>query len=283
MLYTVEWPFRNVVNVRLDFTKRKEWWFLLRSDAHHDNRHCDLEMETRHLEEAKARDAGVFDNGDLFCAMQGKWDKREDKDQMRPEHWGNNYLDKLVTTAADFYEPYAGRFLFLAHGNHETSILKHHQTDLTERLCAMLNDRTGSNIRNHGYAGWVIFRCERSNQRGSIRKYRHHGYGGGAPVTKGVIHTARMAVYLPDANIIWTGHTHTEYIVPIARDRINDAGRVYQDEQTHIRTAGYKNGRSDGFGGWEVEKGLAPTTTGAHWLRVYWESPGFHYEVTRAA
>jgi len=46
---------------------------LLRSDVHHDNPKCNQDLERKHLDEAIEYDAPIIDNGDLFCAMQGKW------------------------------------------------------------------------------------------------------------------------------------------------------------------------------------------------------------------
>ena len=90
----------NVVNVRLTgMGKGWEQWLLLRSDVHHDNPKCDWKAERKHLDMAVERDAIVIDNGDLFCAMQGKYDKRANKDSVRPEHASGDYLDKLLNTA----------------------------------------------------------------------------------------------------------------------------------------------------------------------------------------
>ena len=94
----------------------------------------DHHLERRHLDMALERGAGILDFGDLFCAMQGKWDKRADVEQLRPELVSAKYLDRLVDYNADFYRRYAANWILLARGNHETSIERHHQTDLTERL-----------------------------------------------------------------------------------------------------------------------------------------------------
>lgn len=96
-----------------------EQWFLLRSDAHHDNAHCDHDLERKHLEEAKVRGAGIMDFGDTICGMQGKWDKRADQSQMREELRGPDYLDRLVSYCADFYRPYAANWVLMTQGNHE--------------------------------------------------------------------------------------------------------------------------------------------------------------------
>jgi hypothetical protein len=71
----------NVHEITIDLGRNKDWeqWVLLRSDVHHDNPKCDQDLERQHLQEALEYDAPIIDNGDLFCAMQGRWDKRADK------------------------------------------------------------------------------------------------------------------------------------------------------------------------------------------------------------
>lgn len=269
--------------MRCDAKSGWEQWFLLRSDVHHDNPHCDQKLERKHLDQAKERNAGIIDAGDLFCAMQGKFDKRADKSALRPEHQSGDYLDRLVKTAADFYEPYAHNFLLIGRGNHETAIHKRAETDLTERLVERLNDRTKSKIQAGGYGGWVKF-CFTSNKtkRDSRNLYYYHGTGGGGPVTRGVIQTNRLAVFTPDADFTLTGHTHDEWYVPIQRHRISERGDLYQDEQLHIRTPGYKDAWTDSYAGWEVEKMLGPKPIGAAWLRFWFSNDQIHSEVLRA-
>ena len=74
---------RNVVEITIDLTRNKDWeqWVLLRSDVHHDNPKCDQDLERQHLEESVEYDAPIIDNGDLFCAMQGARDARNDSDE----------------------------------------------------------------------------------------------------------------------------------------------------------------------------------------------------------
>lgn len=281
--YTVEATSRNVTTVRMSTNSVAGWeqWFLLRSDAHHDNLHADWSLEKKHLEQAKERNAGIFDGGDCLCLMQGKWDKRADPEQLRPEHRGANYSDLVINTATDFYEPYAKNWIAFGTGNHENEFLKRHSTNMTERLVQALNTKTNSHILYTGYSSWVRFMVSRQSQRASFRLWQHHGYGGGGAVTRGVIQTNRMAVYLPDAHIVWSGHTHDDLCVSISRLRLSDVGVPYKDEQVHVRTAGYKDDYADGFGGWQVERGGPPKPRGAAWLRFYWED-GFKYEVQRA-
>lgn len=262
---------RNVhfIKHQLKSTKEEDsFWVLLSFDRHHDNPKSNNVMEKRHLELARKRNAIIIDGGDLFCAMQGKYDKRSDKGDLKAEHKSGNYLDRLVDTAADFYGPYADLFAIMAPGNHETAISKRHETNLTERLVQTLNDRHKSNIKVGGFSGWIKFQIGVFSQSLAVNLWYHHGYGGDAPVTKGVIQTNRQAVYLPDAHIVATGHTHNEWQFPIPRIRLTNKGKIYHDEQLHLKVPSYKEEYVDGFGGWHIERGGPPKPTGAVWLRL---------------
>ena len=262
----------NVHTIRIgDIGAGWEQWVLLRSDAHHDNLHCDQTYEKQHLELAKERGAIVLDAGDLFCAMQGKYDPRSSMDDLRPEHKVTNYLDALVDTAAEFYKPYAANLVVLAEGNHETNITKRHGVDLTDALARELR-HAGGNTFAGGYGGWVrfLFTVQKTMHQSLKLKY-FHGSGGGGPVTRGVIQTNRQAVYLPDADIVWNGHTHDAYALPIQRERLSQAGKVGQDCTWYIRTPGYKDEYGTGAGGYHVEGGRPPKPIGSYWLRLFYE------------
>lgn len=255
-----------VVTVKFDDVRGQwEQWLFLRSDAHHDSILCNRELEQRQLELAKARGALILDGGDLFDAMQGKHDKRSSYDELRDEDKVGNYLDSIVTHAAENYGPYASNWLMLAHGNHETGVLAHSNTDITSHLQAALN-QAGGNVKCGAFAGWVRFQFqiqETVRQTVALR-YGHSGGSNNAPVTKGVIDVNRQAVWLPDADIVWNGHNHQGYLVPVARERLNASGRVVQDLVWYVRTPGYKS-----RGSWEIQKSMAPGPHGGAWVRFY--------------
>lgn len=278
-LYTVERTEPNVIKVTFPEAHIKDWeqWILLSGDRHHDNKATDWNLEKRHLDKAKERGALIVDVGDLYCAMQGKYDPRSDMSQIRPEHVGVDYLDRLVNTATDFYEPYAANWLLLGHGNHETNVLNRHGVDLTSNLVHRLNS-AGANSYTGRYGGWVRFQfVVNKTSRMSLNLKYHHGSGGGGPVTRGVIQSNRQAVYLPDADIVVNGHTHDSWVVPIARERLTDAGKVRRDLVWYIRTPGYKNEYGTGADGYVIERWGAPKPLGCVWLRIYFES----YPMTR--
>ncbi len=278
---------RAVLTIRMDDVRAGwEQTFLLTADHHWDNPKSDQSLLKKHLEEARSRNAKVFVFGDLFCAMQGKFDKRGLKSDIRPEHQRSDYLDALVETAGDWYGPYADLFLAMSEGNHCTSIFKRHETNLIARLVERLNTAHKTKIKHGGYSGFVRFMFSRNDSHRSSRLLAyHHGYGGDAPVTKGVIQTNRMAVYLPDADIVVTGHTHNEWQFPIPRVRISDSGAVFHDEQLHLKLPSYKEEYGDGFEGWHIERGGPPKPVGGVWLRFYHDASApsrIAIEVTRA-
>ena len=254
-----------------------EQWFLLVSDAHIDNAHADRKLFDKHMRQCRERHGKWLSNGDFLCLMQGKWDMRSDTSACRPEHQQGRYLDAVINTTADYVAPHADMALLFAPGNHETAVKKRHETDINERLVEALRHRRPADCQAYAgsYANWVRF-VVRSKSRqqlvaGSVLMYMHHGYGGGGPVTRGTIQTSRMAVYLPDADIIWTGHTHDEWIMPIQRARLSPRGRPYLDRVMHVRSPGYKDEFSE-QNGWAVEKGMPPKPKGALWLRFYMEN-----------
>jgi len=241
--------------------------FLLSSDRHHDNAHADHRLELLHLNEAVDRDAGILDIGDLHCAMQGKWDKRASTDACRPKQQQGRYLDSLVECAADFYEPFADRWLFMSPGNHEGSILKRHETDLTERTAERLKAK-GSPMIVGTYAGFIRFQVDIGDGKTLSRvMYYTHGNGGGGPMTHGVLNTRRRQSYLPDADIVWSGHTHDSWSVRLARARLSRNGTVHLDDVHHVSTPGYKDEFSP-LSGWHIERGAPPKPIGAAWLRL---------------
>ena len=268
---------RTVHEVSFDnVNKGWECWGLLRSDAHHDNQYNDWAFEKSHLAEIKRRNGFIVDAGDVYDLMQGKFDPRKDLDRLKAEHKGVDYLDRVLKTTHRDYAPYAENFVVIGMGNHEQSILDRLGTNMTDRLAVELNRTLEDGKSEHrvfagGYSGWVLFRFKihKTVERCIALAY-YHGSGIGAPVTRGTIATNRMAVYLPDADIVLTGHTHDQFVVPVPRVRINEAGTLYSDNQYHVKTGSYKDERQDGFNGWALQRNDgAPKVKGACWIRFF--------------
>ena len=260
------------INVRFNNVSAGwEQWIMLSSDRHFDSVKCDRTLMKKHLELAKERDALVIDVGDFFDAMQGRYDPRRSYAEMRPEYAKDVYLDAIVADAAKFLLPYADRFLMIGRGNHDQSIVKNNSVDIVSNLVYHLNRETGSQIKVGGYGGWVRFLFN-SGRKTSINLKYFHGSGGDAPVTRGVLNTARQGLYLPDADIVVNGHNHNAYHVPISRERLSIQGVVSQDVMHHVRTPSYAIDYGDGTANWHVERGGPPKPRGCVWLKFSFDA-----------
>lgn len=283
--YTSEFN-HNVLTVRFeDISVGWEQWMLLSADRHHDSIYCNRTLERAHLEQVKERDALIFDFGDLFCAMQGKYDPRASKDVLREEDKVNDYLDSIVRHAEEDYAPYAEYWALIGRGNHDANILKRLGTDIINSLVDRLRDKHGSKVVAGGYGGWIrfMFTYHQTSQQSIKMKY-HHGSGGGGPVTKGVIQTNRQGVYLKNADIVVNGHTHDAWIMPIATESLSEAGVVKRGLTHFVRTPGYHDEyfKSKGVGGFVQEKWHPPKPIGAVWLRFWLERNEIQFETTLA-
>jgi hypothetical protein len=266
---------RNVMTVYVSNVKTGfNLSVLARGDAHHDNTRNDRVLEKEHLDEAVDKNALIFDVGDLFCAMNGKYDPRRSYSDMRPEYVVDNYLDAIVEDAAKFYGPYANRFLMIGQGNHESSILKNNGVDLTNNLVHRLNTDYKSHIQRGGYGGYIRFIFNSGKSQSKIIKY-FHGYLGNQSVNA----IQRQATIYPDADVIINGDTHEAWYYPIARETISDRGVVSKKLQHHVRTASYKDDYLDGNDGWWVEKGGKPKPLGAVWINFEYKNHDIEIEV----
>ena len=260
----IEKPDPNVVDLIYKSKSNSEVKAYLMSDIHYDSCKCDVDMFHKHLRMAEKDKAVVMINGDLFDAMQSRDDPRRDPDELKQKYKVSSYTDALVIDVSDMLSKYKVPYI-IGLGNHETAVLKKLGTNLIDRVCHDLN-KGGGHAFNMGYYGFARFRFHYAN--GGVKRskllYWHHGGGGSSPVTKGVISTARQAVYLPDADVVWNGHNHNEYSLTLNRVGVNTSGKIVETLQHHVRTAGYKMGglATGSRHGYDVEKHPAPTPRG---------------------
>ena len=244
--------------------KGQRFTALLISDEHADNAHSDLDLIRKHHQQAVDVGAPILKFGDTFCAMEGKWDKRASESALRVEMRGGNYLDRLVTFHQELYRPYAANIAVLADGNHETSILRHHQTDLLERLTQSLR-QDKSPVLHFPFTGFVRFRFIDSSKH-SISKtlHYHHGYGGGGEVTRGMIDQSRTrGQYVAD--VYYSGHIHRRNSDENVITSLDHFGVPSETQQLFLRGGCYKR-EAQGGNGYHIEKGRAGRPVGGWWL-----------------
>ncbi len=248
----------------------KEQTFLLLSDIHFDSAYCERKLLKQTLDEALTNKAIVLFNGDFFDMMQSRNDKRGMKGSLRKEYLGDNYFDLVIQDAFDFLKPYAKIIGVMADGNHETAITKIFESNPLDRLCYLLRKECDSNVQHTGYQSWVVINMKLTSTTNKpfIIKL-HHGSGGNARVTKGVIEHNRMSSYVEGADLIWLGHTHTQYCMHSTTEIFcnNQLYSVKLHKVFHIRTGCWKQEYKDG--GWSVEKGFSPSEIGGYWMELF--------------
>ena len=262
----------HIYRVETKKTKLSQWVFLA-PDIHWDNPKCKRDLLKRHLDEAVKMGARIILPGDTFCLMQGAYDPRKQKGDIRPEHNVNHYIDAVIEDAAKWFAPYQPYIDVVGLGNHETSILKRLETDVIQRFVQLLNAGAKGNHRvmAGGYGGWYIigFNCSGSQSTYVIKYF--HGSGGGAPVTKGTIQHNRASTQTEGADAIVMGHVHNDYVVTYTREMLDRHFKPVTKDLLMIRCSTYKDEFDDGHSGWHVERGGGPRPMGGQFLFVQYD------------
>lgn len=235
------------------------------SDIHLDSIGCKRDILKKHFDEIKEANGLIFIFGDLLDVMGSYGDRRlqrEDIDPIFIQH-GRTYLDLVAEFTIEFLKPYAKNIALISYGNHEKTINKFHNHDILRSIVWALNLDQGVNIQLGAYSGWVFLRLK-NGQASQIQKiHYHHGFGGNAKRSKGMLDVQIEAMKYPDANILVRGHTHQKWFDPsTARMRVTAKGRIYKDKIKYIQSGSYVDGIGAGKSGWPVEKNFNPTDIG---------------------
>ena len=261
---------KNIHEVKLEGTHAK---IAMLSDLHWDNPKCDWKLLKQDLDYCLKESIPIMINGDMFCLMQGRGDNRKNKSDIRPEHNNAMYLDSIVETAVEWFSPYAHLLTVIGYGNHETAIIKFQETDILSRFVKLLNIKNGTNVQVGGYGGWLVvtqlLRGERNTRTMKIRYF--HGSGGGGVVTKGALNLTRALEMYEDFDVFTMGHIHENASRNDVRDRIQQGGDIYRQEQRQLHlmlTGTYKEENGDGSKGWHVERGAPIKPVGGRILTI---------------
>ena len=264
--WTIQRTDTNAVALKARFNASTRHKILLLSDLHWDSAHCRLSELKSTMDKALKDNSPVFIFGDLFDAMQGKWDPRSSQTVLRPEHRGGNYLDLLVDTAVEWFKPYKSVLALVTYGNHETAILKRHEVDLIQRFVGAMRS-LGSPVIAGPYWGFCLIQglFKKSNNSADVVKRLawHHGYGGGGEITRGLIDSSRTRSQY-DADIYVSGHIHRRNVDENVVTRVSSRGLVYTQPQLFVRCSCWKD-ETDGY---HVEKGRAARPIGGWWAEL---------------
>jgi len=228
---------RKVTLVYEELPTKSVYNLLLMSDLHIDSVYCNRELLTKHLNMAKKDDMKVIINGDLFDAMQGRYDPRRSAKELKAIYKDDAYFDTLVADATRFLMPYKEQIVLMAYGNHEEGVIRNSGTDILRRVADELGVTVG------GYKGFIRFLFRREGGgggRNSFTIHYNHGTSGSAPVTKGMLESFRSLVTVRDADLLIYGHLHTNYIHYDTVEGLTNSGNLVYNKIASVRLPSYQ-------------------------------------------
>ena len=214
----------------------------LYSDIHFDSPDCDRETLKKHLDSNIKDGRYILFDGDFFDAIL-----LGDRKRATAHHITNtdNQLNVKLNEAFEFLKPYQKNILFFGRGNHEESILKYNGLDVLEMLTTMLNVGSEHKILYGNYANFLRFTFKQNNRNEyHYDIFAHHGCGGSAPATKGMLDFGALTKGI-NADLIWLAHKHNsliDYSAPIMH--IDQSGQVILKNRQCIETPSYQKGRT---------------------------------------
>lgn len=215
------------------------------SDIHYDSPSCNREILKKHLDFCLKDGRYIMFGGDLFDAILLKDQKRA------VPHLIENtdaQLNKKLEDIYNFLKPYQKQILFMGRGNHEESIIKYNGLDVLQMLATMLNMGQEHKILVGNYANFLRFTFKKPADRKELHYdiFQHHGTGGNAPITKGIIDWNRIGKSV-NTDLIWTGHRHNALIDasdPVLTVEPN--GEILLKNRQCIQTPSYQKGKGLG-------------------------------------
>ena len=257
---------------------KDEVWVLNVSDVHYDSKNCDRKLLKKHFDFIKSVNGKIIINGDWLDVMGMKHDPRSIPNDIRPEYMkpGASYLDLVIEDSFEFLKKYKDNLLLIGYGNHETNIVKRQQIDPLKWLVKLLHAK-GSNVMLGCYTGALIlgFNINGTDRRTS-KIFYHHGYGGNAKRSKGVLNADLDIGQNPWADIITSGHDHQKWHLPYMVKDLDDKNNKWRKRKVDILKTGSYKKKSEGFG-WEVEKNFNEPTLGGYFIKYKYK----HEETTK--
>lgn len=214
------------------------------SDIHFDSPDCDRETLKKHLDFCKKDGRYILINGDLFDAIILSDRKRAAAHLITNT---DNQLNVKLNEIYEFLKPYQENILFIGRGNHEESIMKYNGLDILEMLATMLNMGQEHKILYGNYANFLRFAFKeqgKNKRQVNYDIFAHHGAGGAAPTTKGMLDFGALTKGV-NADLIWLGHKHQsliDYSAPVMH--IDRSGDVVMKNRQCIMTPSYQKGRT---------------------------------------
>ena len=208
----------------LEFTTdKKQFTIYWISDLHYDSKHSTWNKVKQVLDEDP--NSYIIIGGDSLDVMQFVNDKRGTKSSTKPEHSYTDYANKIIEDIRkEVVIPYKNRIISWNRGNHDNSIICHHNIDLLQLIC-------GVDIPIHEYSGYILLNVVDQNKCGrtNLIHFSHSPYSGGAR-SKGSLSIDIAKAEHPDADIWITEHIHNGFIHPVRHEKFSPSSKTLTHE-----------------------------------------------------
>lgn len=237
-------------------------------DLHIGNAGFDEEYFLDQMKEVKKRNAYTVLVGDLLDAILTS-DKRYESGCLDERYGTPKKLDCLIDECyydlVEYLKPIRHLVLGCVEGNHERTLRKRTQTDITKRLSRELGVPY---LRGSGYINLVLRRGQATRSRGI---YAAHGSGGASTYGSKINKLLAMRDVI-DADIYMCGHMHdrlTKVIPRLGAKKHDGELSLTNRPMAFMATGAYLQTYREGVSGYGERKGYKPVTMGCAFFQLY--------------
>lgn len=244
---------RDTIRMRLPW---EPFGVTILGDPHIDAPSHNRALLLRDLDKAVENGDSVWIIGDVWSFILPRDLKRYTEGRHGQKR--DAIINHALNDAFELFKPYADVIDIMLLGNHEAEVIRRHHIDPLLILIDRLNqvktsgryrDADGNaRIAHAGYTAWVQLRFAKTTGKRpwsiSNTVWLHHGKGGGAPVTKGMIDSNRIRV-ARFADVYAIGHKHTSIHDSARFEHLDSYGNRKVVWQDFVIVGGYSGEDSD--------------------------------------
>jgi hypothetical protein len=238
----------EVLEVKIE---QKNFSIVWISDLHKDSEFSMWKHVKKYLDDNP--NAYIVIGGDSIDVMQFVNDKRGSKTATLEKFNSSDYANKVIEDSRkDIILPYKDRIISWNRGNHDNSIVKHHNIDLLALIC-------GVDVPIHEYTGYIILNTPvglRNKRTRLVIHFCHSPFSMGTR-SKGSLGIDISKATYPSADIWITEHTHDGFIHPVRHEVLCQNNTLEQRNKWYIQNIAAKQetqGKRNGFH-FETNKG----------------------------
>ena len=246
----------KVIQKRIEYTRPQRFRVYPFGDLHEGSIDC---AESAIIEQRDIikndREGYWVGMGDMIDAITES-DPRWNTNQIASWVQRDNIIESQRAHVCNLLKPIAGKCMAYLSGNHEETVHRHANNDVSQNICNDLN------LPYAGYSCFIELFFERKNS-GEAHKYTLHAWhGAGSAQTEGAqLLRLKRLVKEYEADVFLMGHLHT--IVHDITDRLCVRNhKVKKIPQIATITGSWKKSYNDESISWEETRGFRPSHIG---------------------